>query len=337
MFDSSSALPPTTSSPWIHLKDPKSFSRLLYTNPVCFLTTTTTTSPSTTSTETNANDNDNENHQQKILYPHKNVMVVSWLSPTNNNGRFMMSINKRRHTSTVLLDSYTAAKANNDYNSTAKFVLSVPVAGMEELVLNVGKVSGRWGKSKFPKDHDMTKKVNEDLKERKEGSSTNMSQKVSSSSSSLLSSSTTRSANEENPKRKKKFQRFSHGIEGLHAIQVGSSDEYDHLLSSSSSSVFAIQGTVAHMVCQIYNIPSLNHNNNDDSSTIIDEDHDLILCEIIDAYVNCDYWDETKKQFIPQNDSDDDAIPIPPPYLTFLGSQRFGYISSSFSHSTIDE
>jgi hypothetical protein len=71
---------------WVHLQDTKSFSRILYTNPVCFLSTTV---------------NHHEQETDSIVV-RRNVMVVSWLTATNNTGRFMMSLNKRRHTATVL-------------------------------------------------------------------------------------------------------------------------------------------------------------------------------------------------------------------------------------------
>lgn len=59
--------------------DKEKFSRLLYPNPVCLLTTNP--------------DAANE---------HPNVMVLSWLAPVNNDGLFVFSINKRRHTTTRL-------------------------------------------------------------------------------------------------------------------------------------------------------------------------------------------------------------------------------------------
>lgn len=99
---------------WIELNEPKQRSRLLYTNPVCFLSTTT---------------GDNE----------RNVMTLSWLTSTNNEGRFMFSLNRRRNTASVL-------------TLGSNFCLSVPVKGMEELVRHVGRASGRWG-SKFVEDH----------------------------------------------------------------------------------------------------------------------------------------------------------------------------------------
>jgi len=99
---------------WVELSPGGHLSRLLYTNPVCFLGTTSAA-------------------QQK------NVMVLSWLTATNNAGGFMFSICKRRYTASNL-------------NENAFFTLSVPVRGMEELVRGVGSVSGRVG-SKFPQDH----------------------------------------------------------------------------------------------------------------------------------------------------------------------------------------
>lgn len=69
----------TSASEWEEIKDPKMFSRLLYTNPVCVLTTV------------------DEDRGQR------NAMVVSWLTPVNNYGCFIMSINKERHTATLLL------------------------------------------------------------------------------------------------------------------------------------------------------------------------------------------------------------------------------------------
>jgi flavin reductase (DIM6/NTAB) family NADH-FMN oxidoreductase RutF len=55
---------------WVQLKDPKLRSRLLYSNPVCLLTT---------------------KEEDKL-----NVMVISWLSCTDNHAGIMLSINKRR-------------------------------------------------------------------------------------------------------------------------------------------------------------------------------------------------------------------------------------------------
>jgi flavin reductase (DIM6/NTAB) family NADH-FMN oxidoreductase RutF len=212
----------------------RDYSRLLYTNPVCFLSTV-------------------DSHGGQ---PKRNVMSVTWLSATNNSGKFMMSINSKRYTASLL-------------TKEIGFVLSVPVKGMEQLVLNVGKTSGRWKSSKFPKDH------------------TNNGPSVI-------------------DHKKKKFK-FEHGIEGLIATKIGSSQDI-----TDEEEPFAIQGTVAHLVCESSNIY-------EPQSQIIDDEHYLIMAEVKDAYVDKEYWDSKKRLFRPSSTSN--------PYLTFFGSQTFGYVT----------
>ena len=243
------------SQEWINLQDEKSFSRLLYTNPVCFLTTWTPTS----------------------RIPRWNVMVVSWLSATNNNGRFMMSMNKRRFTNAAF-----TTRNDNSEDVGVEFVLSVPVAGMEELVLNVGKTSGRWGSSKFLQDYSNASDVS--------------CQSVS-------------------QPRKSKRKKFTQAVQGLKATKLGASQEK----VENEDEPFAIQGTVAHLKCRSYAVPT-----DTDGNDLIDDDHDLILAQVHEAYVDTNYWDEQKKLFRPQA-SDPGALP---PYLTFFGSQTFGYVNS---------
>eukprot|EP01132_Coremiostelium_polycephalum_P006166 gene6166-7679_t len=57
-------------------------------------------------------------------------MTITWLTCIDNNGFFMCSLNKNRFSAQLLL-------------SSKKFVLNVPVSGMEQLVLNIGGCSGR--------------------------------------------------------------------------------------------------------------------------------------------------------------------------------------------------
>ena len=87
------------------LTDPKHFSRLLYTNPVCFLTTV---------------DAKRGRH---------NSMVISWLTPINNHGVFIMAVNKMRCTASLLLERRS-------------FGLSVAVRGQEAALLAVGRCHG---------------------------------------------------------------------------------------------------------------------------------------------------------------------------------------------------
>jgi hypothetical protein len=62
----------------------------------------------------------------------RNVMTISWLTPIDNYGNFICSINKKRHTSELITE-------------TRKFVLNVPVHGQESLIVSIGSCSGRHG------------------------------------------------------------------------------------------------------------------------------------------------------------------------------------------------
>ena len=83
---------------------PAQLSRLLYTNPVCILSSC-----------------DAELH--------RNLMTISWLTPIDNHGRMICSINKRRHSAAGVLAHKT-------------FVLNVPSAELAQTVLEVGGCSG---------------------------------------------------------------------------------------------------------------------------------------------------------------------------------------------------
>ena len=172
-------------SQWIELTEAKDFSRLLYTNPVCFLGTR---APIDTATN-----NDLEH----------NVMILSWLTATNNEGSFMFSLNKHRHTASVLQDEFT---------------LSIPVQGMEDVVLSVGGVSGKWGISKFQKDH-----------------------KDAAVETAPEAAATSR-------KKKRKGPRFPTGIPNLQRVPLGQDTE------GSTGWPFAVKGTVAHLLCRAIHI-----------------------------------------------------------------------------------
>jgi flavin reductase (DIM6/NTAB) family NADH-FMN oxidoreductase RutF len=62
--------------------------------------------------------------------PLRNVMTISWLTATSNHGEFMASMNAQRCTARLV-----CAPGH-------KFVLAVPVAGMEDLVKAIGGCSG---------------------------------------------------------------------------------------------------------------------------------------------------------------------------------------------------
>lgn len=80
--------------------------RLLYPNPVCLLTVY-----------------DRTKHRA-------NVMTITWLTPVDNNGVFVCSINKRRYTAGLL-------------NLSSIFVLNIPTRDMEDTIIGIGSCSGR--------------------------------------------------------------------------------------------------------------------------------------------------------------------------------------------------
>ncbi len=86
-------------------------SRLLFPNPVCFLTTW-----------------DPETRE-------RNVMTISWITPLSNRGTMIASMNAGRHSAGIV-------------RRTRRFVLSVPTQPDEALVLAVGGCSGRDGGDK---------------------------------------------------------------------------------------------------------------------------------------------------------------------------------------------
>lgn len=102
-------------------------SRLLYANPVCLLTT-----PGIVKLPGNSlscgNAEDQILSQQNETYP--NIMTVSWLTPVDNSGGIIMCLNSKRNT------------CGRIQSALSKFVLNVPVAGMENMILNIGSCSG---------------------------------------------------------------------------------------------------------------------------------------------------------------------------------------------------
>lgn len=222
----------------------------------------------------------------------RNVMVLSWLTPTNNQGKFMFSINKSRYSASLLAPHVD--DCSDKHKIGVDFTLCVPTKGMEQLVLDVGSVSGQFG-SKFSSSQISGQVVDAD------GQSSQLS----------------------NRKRKKMEQeQFSkHGIPGLIPVPFGClSHSSSSNTSQLTSDLFAIQGTIAHLHCRTYGIMASPGSH---KSHAIDDDHLLVLAEVLDAYVQSFYWDSNKLLFCPQGHETEVQ-----PYLTFFGSQMFGYVTA---------
>ena len=348
---------------WVHLTEKKEYSRLLYTNPLCFLCTTTndnnnSPSPTTTNGEDVAmappSSSPPNNDHQALKRP--NVMVVTWLTATNNEGRFMMSINRHRHTAQSFFDPLVKVSNNDDANRGGNstdngvcFTLCVPVKGMEELIQNIGSTSGRFG-NKFT----FQQQRQDEIETHSPALST-----------AATTTTTINNINQLSKRQQKKLkrQKFSScGIPGLRAIPFGGSttsgsgtnsgcsrsiqnqllltnDATTRTATTDSADCFVIDGTVAHLKCRV--VPNLPSSSSSSSSQVasqsaellmLDKNHYLVVGEIVDAYVKKSYWDSSKKLFRPMastSSCNNQKTQSPPPYLTFFGSQTFGFIVNS--------
>jgi len=307
-------IPEPNPTEWIHLQSGKEFSRLLYTNPVCFLATTSSQPFKITDRDndrktsaTKKNDTSTHSNIQR------NVMVLSWLTASNNNGRFLFSIHKTRYSTQLLAPrrvDESSGGSNCKYVTGVEFSLSVPIKGMEEIVLDVGSISGRFC-SKFQSDATTSLIEEVLLAQQPEEMYDNLSNRQR--------------------KKQKKENIKSNGILGLVPVPLGNG------ASLEESDLFAVKGTVAHLRCRAYaligpsssdNLDATNEKASDTNSSqpAIDDDHLLIMAEVVDAYVHPSYWDSNKLLFRPKTKEGEQTVP---PYLTFFGSQTFGYVVSS--------
>ena len=236
------------------------------------------------------------------------------MTPVNNYGGFAFAIHKTRYSAANLLASQ-------------KFTLSVPTAESRDLVLSVGRVSGKVVK-KF------------------DGTIANL--KAGNYGYSDTSSFIKKSADTSSSKNKNGFDalldsddEMQEGVEanGEASTKVAGIETTARLsLSSSSQHIFPppIVGTVAHMNCTV-----ISHTDAADAGTY------LVIAKIQRASVHADYWSNKGKCFIAADDVKDlNVTPIPvlpsegdesigasvpsirplPPILSFLGSQRFGHL-----------
>ena len=267
--------------PWVTLNGPKEFSRLLYPNPVCFLCTPSLECPA-----------DEE-------YYHENVMTLSWLTAINNEGCFVMSLNRRRATARYF-KTETNITRNNNPNPTSKirptgreFCLCVPIAGMESLVLAVGRTSQRFG-SKFQREEN-------------DGPSTNNRTAATTpvSGSGSHAGVVVKGMSKRQRKRLEQTECFENGIPDLIRVPFGTGGDV------SSTGLFCIGGTVAHMHCRTYLVV-------DDNVDTQQDTHCIVYARVVNAVCRSSYWNGRKKIFCSSLGER--------PILTFLGSQTFGYV-----------
>jgi flavin reductase (DIM6/NTAB) family NADH-FMN oxidoreductase RutF len=314
-------------NPFVRVK-PGNFSRLLYTNPVCLLTTSTPAAVHTaaqisaaapvaaaaepaalatgsdaavaaacsSSVEPPAGGESNAAvaAPPAASRPRRNVMTISWLTATSNHGEFVCSMNAGRYSATMLHTQQRQQQNDSDLSGAAassvpapsppigsRFVLSVPVAGMEALVKAVGGCSGgdadANGADKFQR----------------------------------LGIAPCRPGN--------KAIRVGGGAEpsrphggGQKARPAAVVEEEAADAEDAALDLLAVPGCAAHLVCEV-------------RSTCMGSEaeprvqaHNVLFCRVTRAYVNSAYW-LNGHNFIP-------VAAHTPPYLTFLGSGNFGHV-----------
>jgi flavin reductase (DIM6/NTAB) family NADH-FMN oxidoreductase RutF len=299
-------------APLIKLTDKKSYSRLVYPNPVCFLSSL--------------------NHHGAS--DSANVMVLSWLMPTNNYGGFAFTMHKSRHSATNLFTE-----------PGQQFVLSVPTVFQKKTVLEVGKCSGkrinkfdgkisgletihigklnkdsiaptseeikieiaekdRWlyqyeisgGKQMRTSILDQTKGLNKFAALNESESESEEEQEVANKNANDAGEVVHEDSDSEDDEE----------MEDTSNVKKLSDIEYNSANSIPINDT-AIANTVARMKCRVVSYTDAS-----------DPGHYLVLAQIEDAFVHPLYWQQGHC-FVGASD-------VLPPCLSFLGSQRFGLI-----------
>ena len=278
----------------LHTLGEPSFSRLLYPNPVCFLTTI---SPEGTAL---------------------NVMTISWLTAANNHGGFVFVIHKSRHSAQNLLAS-------------GRFTLSVPVVGHTRLLLAIGKCSGRTedkfdgriaGLAAVPFGAWACDAVQPSASERRRGGqSGNSKAHAAVNAFSLLAGSDDEDEVDDGDVDKVAARGGTSEDCGMNVSEGARASASDPTNPTSAGAgggyPAAIAGTVAHMRCRV-----LSH------SDAADAGHHLCVAQVVEACVHPSYWVDGKN-FAP-NPAGQRVLTAElslPPLLTFLGSQKFGIVT----------
>lgn len=316
-------------NPFVRVK-PGNFSRLLYTNPVCLLTTSTpaavptaaqtsAASPvvaaaepaalatgsdaavaaacsSSVEPESGCESNVAIAAPPAASRPRRNVMTISWLTATSNHGEFVCSMNAGRYSATMLNKQQNHSDLSGAVASSvpassppigSRFVLSVPVAGMEALVKAVGGCSGgdadANGADKFQR----------------------------------LGIAPCRPGNKAIRVCGAEPSRPHGGGQKARPAAVVEEEAAD--AEDAALDLLAVPGCAAHLVCEV-------------RSTCMGSEaeprvqaHNVLFCRVTRAYVNSAYW-LNGHNFIP-------VAAHTPPYLTFLGSGNFGHVVNP-AHST---
>mmetsp|Transcript_3677 Transcript_3677/g.8728 ORF Transcript_3677/g.8728 Transcript_3677/m.8728 type:complete len:269 (-) Transcript_3677:26-832(-) len=250
-------------------------------------------------------------------------MTISWLTPANNFGTFIMCINKRRHTASLL-------RGRDD----AAFVLSVPTHKLADLVLKIGKLTGAkgdkikglsiatcapgWPQERASQENERhassgghtakgrkTKKkirVNRSFGGGSAPGGNPFSALANLDNCGIADSVVDETANEDKNSNKGKSEELKNSEQERFKRVVES-------LGQPNYELLAIKECVAHLKCHVEKM----------IENLIDDHHYLVKAQIDAAYVRSSHW--CGKNFRPRIEGCGDI-------LTFLGSQKFGCLGT---------
>jgi flavin reductase (DIM6/NTAB) family NADH-FMN oxidoreductase RutF len=284
-----------TSADFVRVKEAH-FARLLYTNPVCLLTSSAANlrSASASLPATGAL---------------RNVMTVSWLAPTSNRGEFVMTLHAARYTARLV------------HAEGHRFVLSVPVRGMEALVKSIGACSGSGAVEAA------TEAAAEGESAGKAATSTSSSETDGSAAAAAVSApaaaESSASAAAAPIVRADKIRQLAVPMcrPGCKSMQIAvhDDDEDDDEVDAearaddaddAAAELAAVRGCCAHLVCTVTRaLPATDAN----PASVA---HNVLFCRVQRAYVHGAYFQNT--QFVAPRGA--------PPYLSFLGSGGFAHV-----------
>jgi len=186
-------------------------------------------------------------------------------------------------------------------------VLNVPVEGMEEVVLAIGACSGR-DTNKFEKFNIPLCKpgwfplTDNETQQDIEPMDTQPQQSTPFNTTNLSKGNNN---NNNNNSRKKKQPPPPNKKKQQQAKTRAENEEIDKKMRGS----IAVASCVAHMECSVV-------------AREEKEGHMLTQCYLHRAWVKAPYWDG--KNFVARPNQE--GKPSVPPYLTFMGSQKFAYV-----------
>lgn len=282
----------------VFLDDPKLLSRVLYTNPVCLLAVGLDTG--------------------SVVEDTINIMTISWLTPINNEGGLILSMNQARDTARRLSCDFVRKGGTLNHfgcrhnGPKTVFTLSVPTESIVDTVKQIGRCSGK--RVNKPADLDLAMcRPGWTCEPPKPPCGVDDDADVMMATPNAPSEVTERLSRETHMlalirSEVESVRKHIANLRGrIRRVETGHSQQGEQTIMDPverfPSGPVAIVECCAHLECEILSMTS-------------DDSHWIIRAQCRRGYIKQEYW--SGKTF---TNSKDDNYNGP---LTFLGSQQFG-------------